>query len=208
MKRTIAAFLVALSTNAGAATLFSDNFDSDAQGLNAVPAGWTILRGSVDVIGTGFFDLQPGHGNYLDLDGSTGLAVLMSAGPFSLNGGTSYTLSFLLAGSQRGDTNTVTYGIDFNGDSVLDASQTTTLASDVPFTPFSLVFVPLTTTNSARIVFDHAGGDNLGLLLDNVVLADSIPEPETWALMLAGMGLVGFIARRRRGASSSVSRGG
>jgi len=84
----------------------------------------------------------------------------------------------------------------------------TTLASDVPFTPFSLVFVPLTSTNSARIVFDHAGGDNLGLLLDNVVLADSIPEPETWALMLAGMGLVGFIARRRRGASSSVSRGG
>jgi DNA-binding beta-propeller fold protein YncE len=26
-----------------------------------------------------------------------------------------------------------------------------------------------------------------------------IPEPETWALMLAGLGLVGFIARRRRG---------
>jgi len=162
-----------------------------------VPAGWTILRGSVDVIGTGFFDLQPGHGNYLDLDGTTGLAVLMSAGPFSLNGGTSYTLSFLLAGSQRGDTNTVTYGIDFNGDSVLDASQTTTLASDVPFTPFSLVFVPLTSTNSARIVFDHAGGDNLGLLLDNVVLADSIPEPETWALMLAGIVLLGCTARRR-----------
>ena len=121
----------------------------------------------------------------------------MSTGPFALNGGTSYTLSFLLAGSQRGDINTVSYGIDFNGDGVLDVSQSTTLASDVPFTPFSLVLVPLTSTNSARIVFDHAGGDNNGLLLDNVVLADTIPEPQTCALMLAGIVLLGYTARRR-----------
>ena len=60
MKRTIAALLVALSTNAGAATLFSDNFDSDPVGLDAVPAGWTISRGSVDIVGPGFFDIPAG----------------------------------------------------------------------------------------------------------------------------------------------------
>ncbi len=202
MKRTFAAALLfTLSTGAGAAVLFSDNFDADTPGLNATPAGWTISRGSVDTIGSGpngsLFDFLPGHGYYIDLDGTTNLAGLISTGPFSLNGGASYTLSFLLAGSQRGDTNTVTWGIDYNADGVLDVSQVTTLVSAVPFTPFSLVFVPLTSTSSARIVFDHAGGDNSGLLLDNVVLADTIPEPQTYALLLAGMGLLGFIVRRR-----------
>jgi hypothetical protein len=35
--------------------------------------------------------------------------------------------------------------------------------------------------------------------VDNLTLAAPIPEPETYALMLAGLGLMGFMARRRRG---------
>lgn len=199
LKQILAALAggLALSASATAATLYSDNFDSDTVGLNAIPAGWTITRGSVDIIGTTFFDLQPGHGNYVDLDGTTSSAALMSTGSFSLDAGTSYTLSILLAGSQRGDTNTVTWGMDYDANGVLDVSQVTTLPSNAPFAPFSLVFAPLTSTSSARIVFDHAGGDNLGLLLDNVVLATSVPEPHTWALMLAGIALFGFTVRRR-----------
>ncbi len=34
--------------------------------------------------------------------------------------------------------------------------------------------------------------------VNNIVLASAVPEPETYALMLAGLGLVGFLARRRR----------
>lgn len=34
------------------------------------------------------------------------------------------------------------------------------------------------------------------LLLDNVSLA-AVPEPSTWAMMLGGIGLMGFVARRR-----------
>lgn len=37
--------------------------------------------------------------------------------------------------------------------------------------------------------FDNTGGVSL-----NVV---AVPEPETWALMMAGLGLLGFVARRR-----------
>lgn len=38
------------------------------------------------------------------------------------------------------------------------------------------------------------------VVIDNVVTATSaVPEPATWGLMLAGLGAVGFVARRRRG---------
>ncbi len=33
----------------------------------------------------------------------------------------------------------------------------------------------------------------------NITLATPVPEPETYGMMLAGLGLMGFLARRRRG---------
>jgi len=41
----------------------------------------------------------------------------------------------------------------------------------------------------------HTGVDQSDL--DNVRIL-AIPEPETWALLLAGLGLLGFAARRGR----------
>jgi hypothetical protein len=41
------------------------------------------------------------------------------------------------------------------------------------------------------------GGDKTGDLLSQNITA-AIPEPETYALMLAGLGAVGFMAKRRR----------
>ena len=49
---------------------------------------------------------------------------------------------------------------------------------------------------SSNLSFDHAGADNMGLMLDNVSVT-AVPEPETYALMLAGLGLIGFSVRRR-----------
>ena len=34
--------------------------------------------------------------------------------------------------------------------------------------------------------------------IDKVELAGAVPEPETYALMLAGLGALGWVARRRR----------
>ncbi|USX17080.1 PEPxxWA-CTERM sorting domain-containing protein [Oxalobacteraceae bacterium OTU3CAMAD1] len=42
--------------------------------------------------------------------------------------------------------------------------------------------------------------DSLGTSLDNVSLTTAVPEPETYAMLLAGMGLIGVAARRRKAA--------
>jgi hypothetical protein len=46
--------------------------------------------------------------------------------------------------------------------------------------------------------FRHApAGENYSFLNDAAVFAVPVPEPETYAMLLAGLGLVGFAARRR-----------
>lgn len=52
-----------------------------------------------------------------------------------------------------------------------------------------------------RWVENNDAGSDHGLAIDNLslsVIAPAIPEPSTYALLLAGLGTVGFMARRRR----------
>lgn len=53
-------------------------------------------------------------------------------------------------------------------------------------------------TGSDILTFAAVGtSDGLGGSLDNVILT-AVPEPETYGMMLVGLGLMGFVARRRR----------
>ena len=190
--RIFAAVLLSAAGAANAATIFSDNFDTDVNGLNTVSfvGGWSVANGTVDTIGSPppFFDLIPGNGHYIDLDGSTG-----DAGEFSkallLTGGVTYTASFDLAGSHRGDRNIVdvAFGTTLN---------TYTLASADPLGNASLIFTP-GATGLYSLSFANRGGDNIGALLDNVSVTTAVPEPSTYALMLAGLVGMGAVARRR-----------
>ena len=186
--------LVLASTASQAVTIFSDNFNADALGLNQTTflGGWTVSDGTVDLIGTGFFDFVPANIRYVDLDGSTSNPGVFSKA-LSLTGGQTYTAFFDLAGSHRGSTETV--HVTFGSTSMY------TLASGDGFGTRSITFTP-GASGTFSLSFENMGADNVGVLLDNVVIdhvTTAVPEPETYALMLAGLGLVGFMARRRKG---------
>ncbi|WP_374564213.1 PEP-CTERM sorting domain-containing protein [Nitrosomonas sp.] len=187
-----AAITAAFAAPASAAvTIFSDNFDSySPSALNWIPpvaSGWTVSSGTVDLIGIGFIDILPGNGNYIDLDGSTANSGIF-ANSVNLTGGVTYTLSFDLAGSQRGSTETA--NINFG-----TASTSATLGSSAGLTAYALSFTPAA-SGIYSFSFENLGGDNVGLLLDNVSVA-AVPEPETYAMLLAGLGMLGFMLRRK-----------
>jgi hypothetical protein len=196
MKKALAIALVALAPTLAQAqtTIFSDNFESSPLGLNTAPSGWTVTDGTVDVVVTGTFGLT-GSGRFVDLDGSTSDAGVLSRS-FALTAGTTYTAFFDIAGNQRGGSDNLQISFGSAGLSL------NPLLSTTPWTPYSLTFTP-TASGNFSLSFNNAGGDNVGALLDNVSV-QAVPEPESYALLLAGLGLMGTIARRRKASVASA----
>lgn len=64
------------------------------------------------------------------------------------------------------------------------------------------VFTPITMGGAYDLIIGFNDGLRVDADYDDMVVGlrvAAIPEPETYALMLAGLGAVGFIARRRKG---------
>lgn len=61
-------------------------------------------------------------------------------------------------------------------------------------------FTSTTSFTTLTVKAGHLSGSAETYALDNVryAVAAPVPEPETYALMLAGLGVMGFIARRRK----------
>lgn len=196
MKKLLLVLLAACSTQA--AVIFSDNFNSENGGVGVTNYGglanWDVTKGSIDLIGNGFFDFYPGNGLYLDMDGSSvDSGGITSKTAFNLLPGT-YTLTFDLGGSTRGDTNTVhvALGTVF--------SEDFTLGSSAPLGTIVRV-INVAIAESGNLSFTSLDPrDNLGLILDNVMLesrSTDVPEPSTLALLAAGFGTLLLRSRRR-----------
>jgi len=73
------------------------------------------------------------------------------------------------------------------------------------FSGWKSASMSFTATSATQFLSFLAKGSSAGappfMLLDNVsmdVMASKVPEPATWSLMLGGLGVLGFMARRRR----------
>ena len=186
-------------------TLLQDNFDTDNGGSYALNytgfSKWDVTAGSVDLIGVGSpWDFFSGtNGLYVDMDGSTNQAgTLTSKGSWTLMPGVDYTLQFDLAGSQRDlpprlpdDTVDVQVGLG-------SYYQTYTLHYDAPLQTIIAHFaMSQVETGAVHLSFAGQGGDNVGLILDNVKLT-ATPELSSGALLLLGMVPMGLGWWRRR----------
>jgi len=189
-----------LAQSASAGVIFFDDFNAENGGVSAPDwnnfAKWKVTSGGVDIIGNGIWDLQPGNGLYVDLDGSQGAAgTMITKNSLNLAAG-DYELSFRLAGHLRPN-----YGLNDEpvfvevGNGVI--SHTFTLPYSANFQTFSLPF-SLATAQAVNLKFQGFGGDNVGPLLDDVKLEarSTIPDGGSTLAMLLFAAPIPFLARK------------
>jgi hypothetical protein len=194
---------LALQTGAAAATtVFSETFDAENGGAtklnHAAFSQFTVSDGTLDLIASGGYGLScvGGTGSCIDLDGSTRNAGRLTSAPISFLSGVNYTLSFAISGNQRGGaSDRLVFGVTggFLADETINLS---------PGAGFQTIMRSFTGTSGtpASIFFDHAGGDNIGMILDNVTVTSSgpTPIPVPTALPLLVGALSGLVLLRRR----------
>jgi len=156
----------------GTEYIFNESFNNENSGNGQLNYNqfdnWQVDEGTVDVIGEGTnWDLQEGNGLYLDMDGSTGNGGTISLkDPPVLEPGI-YELSIDMAGNNRGnqtDVLSITAG-----DGLVDAEFQ--VEWDQGFQTVTIV-VEITEPTEFDLTFAHSGGDNVGILLDNIRISE------------------------------------
>lgn len=148
--------------------------------------GWTVGGTSVDLIQGGYGAIT---GTSVDMLGTPGPGSLSQS--FATTAGQAYQLSFDLSLNGSGSNASGLLAVS------LDNGSATNFFGTTNHTSHTLNFTG--TGSLLALTFSSAQtGDYSGAVLDNVSVT-AVPEPESYAMMLAGLGLMAGIARRRKG---------
>jgi hypothetical protein len=179
--------------------------------------GWSIPGGNVDLVQNTYWQASNGSWS-LDLDGST-LGVISQTFTAPGAGTNLFNLGFDLSGNPQGPPGVKLVKIDLVGAHFLggladtsriaafDTSAIGTIPVAAPIAnmqwqPWSFSFMANALGGSVTLSFTSLsnlispGPYAFGPALDNVSVTQ-VPEPGTYAMMIAGLALLGFMARRR-----------
>lgn len=219
----VLAVAAAFAMPAAATTIFSQNFDTVTTGSNKTSVAGFTITGGVDVINSGASGVRCAGsiGRCLDLVGSPNVGAITSTA-INFTGGSLITVTFDLSGNQRINGNDAfNFALNFTNPETIAqftlisgfqgayggtgvglttfGTYNETIARARPFVTYALSFIS-TSGGSFKVRFGATGAnDARGPILDNVG-ADTavVPEPGTWAMLIAGFGFVGLASRRRR----------
>lgn len=184
-------FLSASISSVQAANVFTEDFEgygavSGFQVVNAGPLGslsaWTVA-GSVDVVNGNYGAILA---NSIDLNGDNPGSITRS---FATIAGATYTLDYQYNSNGPAAPFAITFG--------------TTSSSNLVGSPMGTVLSAPTLSfvgdgSTQTVSFSAIGGQNQGAVIDNVVVnVTPVPEATETAMLLAGLGVIGFMVRRR-----------
>jgi choice-of-anchor C domain-containing protein len=165
--------------------------------------GWLVTAGSVDVVSVLSWPGPPRTAfdgtQWLDLDGTSAGGIAQS---FATTAGQQYNLSFAYANNPLGGPAVASATVSLSDSAgVLFGSSLThgsTTQSNPNWTVFQTSFVARESSTTIEFTSTDPSTSTGGIALDEVSVTAAAPEPSTFVMALAGIGVISLVRRRNR----------